>query len=100
MTKLTKKDVLHVASLSNLKLTEKEIKKLLPQLSKIVEFIGNLSEIDTSEIKSTNQITELINVYRDDFENVGQNLKESEVFQNAEDNNSLFEVPAILEGRT
>lgn len=66
MTKLTKKDVLHVAELSNLDLTDAEIETFIPQLSKIVEYVGQLSEVDTSQVEPTSQTTGLTNVLRKD----------------------------------
>ena len=101
MSKLTKKEVLHVAKLSNLHLTEKEIKKLLPQLSKIVDFISNLNEVDTNDIEPTTQTTGLTNVTRED-KVVSENMLTQDEALSGTDNvyNSLFKVPAILENRS
>ena len=43
MSKLTRKDVLHVAKLAKLTLSEAEISKFLPQLSKILEYVKKLN---------------------------------------------------------
>ena len=101
MAKLTKKEVLHVAKLSNLHLTEKEIVKFLPQLSKIVDFIGNLNEVDTKDVKPTTQTTGLTNVTRED-KVVSENILSQEKALSGTDNvhNGLFKVPAILSERT
>lgn len=66
MAKLNKKDVIHVAELSNLSLTDAEIKKFTPQLDKIIEFVATLSEVDTDGIEPTSQTTGLTNVLRED----------------------------------
>jgi aspartyl-tRNA(Asn)/glutamyl-tRNA(Gln) amidotransferase subunit C len=100
MAKLTKKDVQHVADLAHLTLTDAQIKKFLPQLSKIVDYIGTLDEVDTSKTEPTSQTTGLTNVYRED------KVKQSSINQDGAlsgtDNthNGLFKVPAILTGRT
>jgi len=101
MTKLTKKEVLHVAKLSNLQLTDKEISKFLPQLSKIVEFIGNLNEVDTKNIEPTTQTTGLTNVTRED-KVVSENMLTQEEALSGTSNtyNGLFKVPAVLSERT
>jgi len=90
MTKLTKKDVLHVAELSNLKLTDSEIKKFLPQLTKIIEFVGTLSEVDTTNIEPTSQTTKLVNALREDVTTSSNSLNIDE----------YFKVKAILSKRT
>ena len=66
MGNLSKDDVLHVAKLSKLTLTPKEITKFQVQLSKVVEYISNLSEVDTSNCQPTSQTTGLENVFRPD----------------------------------
>ena len=66
MARLTKKDVLHVANLAKLTLTPKEITKFQEQLSKIVDYISQLSEVDTLNLESTSQTTGLENVFRSD----------------------------------
>mgnify|MGYP001559625956 FL=1 len=90
MARLTKKDVIHVAELSNLKLTDSEIKKFLPQLTKIIEFVGTLSEVDTVNIEPTSQTTGLTNVVREDRV-ISENMLTQEDY---------FKVPAILTERT
>lgn len=100
MIRLTKKDVEHVASLSNLKLTSEEVDKFLPQLKKIIDSISILSKVDTKDINPTDQTTGLTNVYRDDVINNENYLTQDEVFLNATDFNKFFKVSAILEERT
>lgn len=99
--KLTKAEVLHVAELSNLKLTDVEIKKFTPQLSKIIEFVATLSEVDTENIKPTSQTTGLVNVTRED-KVIGENILGQEEALSGTDNfqNGMIKVPAILTNRT
>ena len=101
MIKLTKKDVLHVAKLSNLKLSDSEIKKFTPQLSKIVEFIGNLNEVDTKNIEATSQTTGLTNVLRDDIVKPEISLSQDQALSGTDKtHNGYFKVSAILTERT
>lgn len=54
--KLTEKDVLHVAKLARLKLTDDEIPRMVKELSAIVGYVHKLSELDTSGISPTTQV--------------------------------------------
>jgi aspartyl-tRNA(Asn)/glutamyl-tRNA(Gln) amidotransferase subunit C len=100
MSKLTKANVLHVAKLAKLNLSDTEIKKFLPQLSSIVDHIGNLSSVDTMDIEPTSQTTGLTDVFRDDEVN-NKSLSQDEATSGSDKvHNGYFKVPAILEGRT
>lgn len=87
MMKLTKKDVLHVAKLAKLTLTPKEITKFQEQLSKIVDYISQLSEVDTANLEPTSQTTGLENVFRID------EIKSTSLTQH----NGYFVVNAVLD---
>lgn len=101
MAKLTKKDVLHVAELSNLKLTEAEIKKFTPQLTKIIEFVSALNEVDTTDVEPTSQTTGLVNVTRED-EVISENMLTQDEALSGTDNthNGYFKVLSILTNRS
>ena len=66
MAKLTSKDIKHVAKLAKLSLSSKEISLYRMQLTKVIEYINELDEVDTNDIKPTSQTTGLDNVTRDD----------------------------------
>jgi aspartyl-tRNA(Asn)/glutamyl-tRNA(Gln) amidotransferase subunit C len=53
----TEKDVRYVAELAHLELTEDEIKKFLPQLDSILQYVEKLNKLDTSEIEPMAQVT-------------------------------------------
>jgi aspartyl-tRNA(Asn)/glutamyl-tRNA(Gln) amidotransferase subunit C len=53
----TEKDVRYVADLAHLELTEEEVKKYLPQLDSILQYVEKLNELDTSEIEPMAQVT-------------------------------------------
>lgn len=65
-TTITRDDVLHLAQLSNLQLSDGEITSLQADLSNILGYINQLSELDTSGVEPTYQVTDLENVGRDD----------------------------------
>jgi aspartyl-tRNA(Asn)/glutamyl-tRNA(Gln) amidotransferase subunit C len=64
--KLTKTEIEHVAKLARLELTEEEIAKYGEQLSGVLSYIDQLSEVDTSGIEPTAQVTGLQNAWRED----------------------------------
>lgn len=99
--KLSKKDIIHIADLSNLKLTDKEIEKFTPQLDKIIEFVASLSEVDTDNVSPTSQTTGLTNILRDDVVKVEPILTKDKALSGTDNqHNSFFKVPAILSERS
>ncbi len=64
---LTKEEVLHIAKLARLELKEEEVEKFRTQLSEILEYVSQLSKVDTTGIESISQITGLQNVVREDI---------------------------------
>ena len=66
MSKLSRDDVLKLASLSRLKLSEEEIERLRGELSEILDYVGVLDKADTKGLEPTYQVTGLKNVSRQD----------------------------------
>jgi aspartyl-tRNA(Asn)/glutamyl-tRNA(Gln) amidotransferase subunit C len=52
----TEKDVRYVAELAHLELTEEEVKKFLPQLASILQYVEKLNELDTTAIEPMAQV--------------------------------------------
>lgn len=48
---LKKSDVLHLAQLANLQITEAEIAKLSVQLDETISYVENLQELDTQNVQ-------------------------------------------------
>lgn len=63
---LTKEQILHIAKLARLKLTEEEIDKFALQISGVLEYVEILNELDTSKVEPTHQVTGLSNISRAD----------------------------------
>lgn len=64
--KLKKEDIQHIADLARLELSDEELEKYGSQLSDILNYIGQLKEVDTSNIEPTAQVTGLENITRAD----------------------------------
>ena len=77
---LTKSDILHIAKLANLTLSEKEVEKYLGQLSDILSYFEKLNEVDTAKIPETSQVTGLINITREDVIMNDQTIKKGDFY--------------------
>lgn len=66
MSQLTKEEVLKLAKLARLRLTDEEVDKYTEELGEILTYVELLSNVDTDGLKPTNQVTGLENVYRAD----------------------------------
>ena len=101
MSKLTKDEVLHIAKLAQLNLDDGQIKKFLPQLTSVVDFISQLKEVDTQGVEPTAQVTGLTNVFREDKVDSTGTLSNEEATGGTDKlYNGYFKVGAILEERS
>lgn len=66
MTQITREDVLHLAQLSSIQLTNDETAKLQKDISSLLNYVGSLDEVDTEGVEPTFQITDMQNVWRED----------------------------------
>ena len=66
MTKITRDDVLKLARLSKLKLSEDEISKFAHELDAIVKYVEQIDSVDSEGLEPTAQVTGLKNVMRED----------------------------------
>ena len=94
--KLSREEVLHIALLARLGLTETEVDKLREQLSNILENFGALQQVDTTDILPTAQAIARQNVVSDD--EVAPSLPQDQVLANApQKEGNFFRVRAVLE---
>ena len=94
--KLSREDVLHIALLARLGLTEAEVDKFRGQLSDILENFEILEQVDTTNVPPTAQPIPLQNVVRED--EVAPSLPQSEILANApRREGEFFRVKAVLE---
>jgi aspartyl-tRNA(Asn)/glutamyl-tRNA(Gln) amidotransferase subunit C len=66
MANLTKEDVLKLARLSRLKLSDQEVTDFQKEISEILGYGEMLDKVDTAGLKPTYQVTGLSNVTRND----------------------------------
>lgn len=63
---ISKQELQHLADLSNFGLPETEVESLGDDVSRIVDYISQLDEIDTDGVEPTYQTFEMENIWRDD----------------------------------
>lgn len=66
MTKVSRDDVLKLARLSRLSLTDDEIEEFSGELSEILQYVEQLQAADITGLQPTSQVTGLHDVARDD----------------------------------
>ncbi len=66
MSQLTKQDVLKLARLSRLRLTDAEVEKYQSELSAILGYVEQLNSVDVSDLTPTYQVSGLTNITRPD----------------------------------
>lgn len=96
MTQISRDDVLHLAQLSSLQLADDEIEGLQTDIANILNYVEQLSELDTSGVAPTYQVTDLENVWRDD-EVVDYGISREMLLELAPDHaNDSVKVPKVL----
>lgn len=95
--KLSREEVVHIALLARLGLTETEVDSLREQLSDILGNFEALQQVDTTDVPPTAQSVPLQNVMRNDDE-VVPSLPPSQILANApRKEEGFFRVRAVLE---
>ncbi len=93
---LSREEVLHIAYLARLELTEEEIEEYRKQLSAILDYFERLKEVDTEGIPPTASVLPPRTVLREDEPQQG--LSREELLANAPDvEDGQFRVPPVLD---
>ena len=91
---ISRDQVLHVAKLARLALTEEEIERFRGQLSAILEAVGKVSELDLEGVPPTSHPLDLVNVLAED--EPAPCLSRQEALANAPDTDGgFFAVPPV-----
>jgi aspartyl-tRNA(Asn)/glutamyl-tRNA(Gln) amidotransferase subunit C len=89
---ISREEVLHVAGLAWLALTDEEIERLTTELDAILDAVGVVSELDLADVPPTSHPLDLVNVWADDEPRASLPLED--VLANAPDTeDGLFRVP-------
>ena len=63
---ISREEVVHVARLARLELTEEELERFAGQLDAILDAVGKVSELDLADVEPTLHPLELSNVWAED----------------------------------
>jgi len=96
MTYISTDDVQHLAQLSSLQLAPEEAASLQTDLEAIIGYIQQLSELDTTGVEPTYQVTDLQNVWRDDVVNTYGVDRETLLARAPEVEAKQIKVPKVL----
>jgi aspartyl-tRNA(Asn)/glutamyl-tRNA(Gln) amidotransferase subunit C len=89
---ITREEVLHVAKLARLALTDEEVERLTRELGAILEAVSKVSELDLSDVPPTSHPLAVVNAWEEDEPRPSLGL--DEVFANAPSREAdLFKVP-------
>jgi aspartyl-tRNA(Asn)/glutamyl-tRNA(Gln) amidotransferase subunit C len=92
---LSRQEVAKVASLARLAVSESDLDRMTGELSKIVGFVSQLSELDTDEVPPLAHPLDTDNVFRDDVP--AASLTTAQALQSApRHDGECFLVPAVL----
>jgi aspartyl-tRNA(Asn)/glutamyl-tRNA(Gln) amidotransferase subunit C len=64
---IDREQVLHVAKLARLRLTDDEVERMAGELSKILEYVETMNELDLDGVEPTSHVVDLTNVLREDL---------------------------------
>ncbi len=92
---LDREQVKKVAHLARLEVTETEVEQFTTQLSSVLEYFDQLSELDTENIPPTTRAIDLSNITRQDTAEV-YTEREAILNQAPEQDGDYFKVPQIL----
>ena len=77
MAQLTKDDVLKLARLARIELTDDEVEKYSEEFSALLQYVEQLQAVDINGLEETSQVTGLTNVMRSDtVVDYGYNVKD------------------------
>ena len=92
---ISRDEVLHVARLARLALTDDEVARLTEELDKILDAVGIVGELDLTGVPHTSHPLDLVNVWEEDEQH--DSLSLDDVFANAPAREGdMFRVPPTV----
>jgi len=94
--KISREQVLHVATLARLSFTDEEVDRFTAQLSSVLEYVDKLSELDLDGVEPMAHVHATLTTMRDDTSRTS--LPREELLANApETEGGCFRVPQVIE---
>lgn len=94
--RVTTDDVRHIASLARLRFSAAEQERLAGELSRILDYVDQLDELDTSDVPPMEHVLDAQNVVRPD--RAERRISRDDALANAPDTDGThFRVPKVIE---
>ena len=93
---ITREDVLHLAELSNISLSDDQIEPLIKDLGNIVNYFSQLDELNTENVEPTYQCFDMQNVWREDNIEEFEANREDLLSLTVESEDNQIKVPKVL----
>lgn len=93
---IKREDILHLADLSEFKLSDAEAESLGGDLKGIIKYISQLDELDTDNVEPTYQVFEMENVWRNDEIVPQEASREDLLALTCEEKDNQIKVPKVL----
>ena len=92
---ISREEVRHIAKLARLEFTEAEEQTLAEDMSRILDYMDMLNELDTSEVEAMTHVLDLAHVVRTD--SVKKRISQEDALKNAPDTDGeYFRVPKVI----
>jgi aspartyl-tRNA(Asn)/glutamyl-tRNA(Gln) amidotransferase subunit C len=92
---ISKEEIIHIANLASLNLSEAEIERYANDMTEILEFANMINSVDTDAVNETIGANEKYNVFRKD--EVVQSIDRDILLQNAPSkDDGMFRIPKVI----
>lgn len=92
---ISKEEVIHIAKLAHLKLTEEEMEKTVYNMRDILNFANMVNKVNTDNVDESIGATENYNVFRkDEIKEFGD--REILLSNAPEQENNMFKIPKVI----
>ena len=94
---LTKEEILHIATLARIGLSEKDVEKYQTELSEILDYFKKLDELEVGNIEPIGHITGMLNKLRSDAQVDFGSVGKEQILKNApERKEDYIKVKSVL----
>ena len=92
---ISREEVIHIAKLACLNLSDEEIEKYTKDMQEILEFANTVNNVNTDNIKETIGANSICNVFRKD--EVKQSMSKEDLLKNApSQDDGMFRIPKVI----
>jgi len=95
--KISLEEVKKIAGLARIEISAEEAKKFSGELSDVLGYVDQLSEVDTEDVEPISQVTGLVNVVREDVsEDFDEEMKRKLIERAGERKDNYIKVKSVM----